>query len=433
MDSKQFTICYCRVSTREQADEGYGLDAQESKCREYIKLYGYEEEVKIYRDEGFSAKNMKRPMLQKMLDDVEKGAVKRVIIYKLDRLSRRVVDTYKIINMINEAKCQLISVMDRLDITTSNGKMVLGILSVIAEWEQNVISERTLDGLAAKASKNQYPFSRVPFGWDKDEDGYLSVNKREAEIVNKIVDLYLEGENLLSISTYLEENYQLHMNSLNSIKDLVKRDINAGIFKYRGKDYPGIFPPIIDAQRHEMAMDAYTHRQINDPERHKYLFHSKVYCMCGELCEQSSTIKKTNNKPFKYFYYVCPSCRRRVNQDRLLSSVSVLLLEHLNREEKTEDISLIHAELEQLEERAQGLADRYFSQEVQEDIYLFSMKEYQKKRTALENEIKVLEMIDAREFFNLEWRERKNLIDRYISSVTYDMVSKVLVKIKFKR
>lgn len=65
MNENQFTICYCRVSSKSQAEEGYGLDAQENKCREYIKLYGYEENIKVYRDEGYSAKNMKRPMLKK--------------------------------------------------------------------------------------------------------------------------------------------------------------------------------------------------------------------------------------------------------------------------------------------------------------------------------------------------------------------------------
>lgn len=200
---------YVRVSTREQAESGFGLDTQIEKCKEYSKLYEFDEKkFELYEDGGYSAKNLNRPAIKRLIEDVKENKIEKIIVYKLDRLSRKVVDVYQLISLFEKQNCTLIAVMDRLDISTSNGKMILGMLSVIAEWEQNVISERTIDGLKGKALKGEYPFSKVPFGWDRMDNGKLVVNESQAKIIRDLSQLYVyDGLSIDELRIYLQMEY----------------------------------------------------------------------------------------------------------------------------------------------------------------------------------------------------------------------------------
>lgn len=368
-----------------------------------------------------------------MIEEIKNGLIKRVIIYKLDRLSRSVVDTYNLINIINKAGCQLIAVMDHLDISTSNGKMIIGMLSVIAEWEQNVISERTLDGLSAKASKGEYPFSNIPYGWNKDCNGLLSVNDEQALILNDMADMYIDGCSMNEISKKIDSKYHILMNDWNQIKRLITREWNIGKFIYREQEFRNVFPPIMDKTKYERILKAYTSKQINDAERFKYLFHSKVYCTCGKPCEQSSSIRKKNNYTHKYFYYVCPECKKRVNQDDLLSNVAFPLLKHSNEYNPDEETIEISKKFDDISDKKAELVDMYLEHEIDASTYIFSISELQNKQKELENQLKVLKTINVREFYKLDWSSKKELIDRHIISVTYDMEMKTVVDIKYKK
>ena len=147
--SKKLRIAvYCRVSSREQALYGYGIDAQKSKIDAYLSLFDVEvEEVNYYIDEGISAKNLNRPEVKRLIKDVKEDKVDAIYIYKLDRLSRSVIDIYNMIEMLIDHKCNLVAVMDNIDINSANGRLFVGILAIIAQWERETIIERTNDGL----------------------------------------------------------------------------------------------------------------------------------------------------------------------------------------------------------------------------------------------------------------------------------------------
>lgn len=208
METKSVAI-YVRVSSREQAINGFGLDVQEEKCRNYIHLFHEKEEEKIliYKDDGYSAKSLNRPMMKKLLYDVELGKIKKIIAYKLDRLSRNVIDTYDLILKLQQYDCDLIAILDNLDITSANGRMFVGMLSVIAQWEREVISERTLDGMQAMAKQGKYPFGKVSYGWVRDKNKYLRIDAVAAEVINKAADLLLVGHSLSYISNFINIQY----------------------------------------------------------------------------------------------------------------------------------------------------------------------------------------------------------------------------------
>ena len=106
----KFVAMYLRVSTFDQAHNGYGLGDQEVQCRKYIDLYFPNDEVKIYKDDGYSAKNLSRPEMKRMLDDVYKRKIHTIVAFKLDRLTRSVIDTYKLIKTVMEYDCSLVAV-----------------------------------------------------------------------------------------------------------------------------------------------------------------------------------------------------------------------------------------------------------------------------------------------------------------------------------
>lgn len=225
---KRIIAMYLRVSTLDQARNGYGLGDQEVQCKKYIDLYYPDDEVEIYKDDGYSAKNLERPEMARMLDDMKKGKIHTIIAFKLDRLTRNVVDTYKLIKQVMAYDCSLVAVVDRLDITSANGRMFVGLLSLISQWEREVISERTIAGLEQMARSGKYPCGgKAPYGWNKTEDGKLVINENEAEIVNYMTDCYIEGYSLKDISKMVFTKYG-YQKSWRHLKELLIRKMNIG-------------------------------------------------------------------------------------------------------------------------------------------------------------------------------------------------------------
>jgi len=147
-------IGYIRVSTADQAKQGFSLDLQGNKITLQADLADYDL-VEIIRDEGHSAKNMKRPGIERVIQMVKAGEVEAVIIYKLDRLTRRVADLDRFIQLLNKKDIALISVKDSIDTKTAAGRMVLNVITAISQWEREAIGERTSDALRLKRSRGE--------------------------------------------------------------------------------------------------------------------------------------------------------------------------------------------------------------------------------------------------------------------------------------
>ena len=240
----KFVAMYLRVSTFDQAHNGYGLGDQEVQCRKYIDLYFPNDEVRIYKDDGYSAKNLSRPEMSRMLQDVYKGKIHTVVAFKLDRLTRSVIDTYKLIKTVMEYDCSLVAVVDRIDISSANGRMLVGILSVISQWEREVISERTVAGLEQMVRSGKYPYGgRDPFGWTRDKN-VLKIVPEEADIIKDMTQKYVyEGYGIDDLRIYLEKTYGMKKKWY-FIRNCLINKRNIGIFEYRGVEYDDVVPAI---------------------------------------------------------------------------------------------------------------------------------------------------------------------------------------------
>lgn len=146
-------IGYARVSTDEQAMYGYGLDAQESKLREHARRAGAE--MVVMRDEGISGKTLERPALMRALAKVASGEADGLVVAKLDRLTRSVIDFAMLLEWFTVAGALLVALDFDLDTSTPSGRLVATIMAGVAEWERGVIAQRTRDGLAAARAQGR--------------------------------------------------------------------------------------------------------------------------------------------------------------------------------------------------------------------------------------------------------------------------------------
>ena len=200
------TAIYCRVSTEEQATEGFSIHAQKDKLTKYANINDWDI-VDYYIDDGISGKNLtERPEVSRLIEDVKKGKIKNVLIYKLDRLTRSVKDLIYLIELFDKNNCTFNSQTEKIDTSNAVGRMFVKIIGIFAEFERENLAERVTLGYEQKTREGNYTNCNGVFGYDYIVGkGKLKINKNEAEYVRKIYNWYLEGESMLKIAKKLKD------------------------------------------------------------------------------------------------------------------------------------------------------------------------------------------------------------------------------------
>lgn len=162
------TVGYVRVSTQEQATNGVSLDAQEARIVAYCTALGWQVS-EVIRDAGESAKSLKRPGISRILEGVRGGTVGRVVILKLDRVTRSTRDLANLLDTFAKADASLVSVSESLDTLSAAGRLVVNMLGVVAQWEREAIGERTASALAHKR-QHRRAYGITPFGFVREGD-----------------------------------------------------------------------------------------------------------------------------------------------------------------------------------------------------------------------------------------------------------------------
>ena len=204
MFERKKACIYTRVSTDEQARTGYSLEEQERMCKAAIESKGWEY-IGTYSDPGVSGRTMARAGLQKMLAGIEAKEIEAVVVYKLDRLSRKQKDTMMILeDVILPNDTALISLNETLDTSTPWGRGMIGILCAFNQMESETIAQRTKMGREAKAAKGGYAGGKPPIGY-RSVNGELEIVPEEAEIVRYVFKRRAEGGTLLGITKELND------------------------------------------------------------------------------------------------------------------------------------------------------------------------------------------------------------------------------------
>jgi len=200
------TGIYMRVSTEDQAKDGFSIHAQREKLSSYANINDWEI-VDYYVDEGISAKNIKdRPDINRLINDVKEGKINNVLVYKLDRLTRSVKDLISLIELFEQYNCTFSSVTEKLDTSNAVGRMFIKIIGIFAEFERENLAERVSFGYEQKTREGNYTNTNGVNGFDYIVGkGDLVVNEQEKDIVNRIFNMYLEGNSMLKIAKILNQ------------------------------------------------------------------------------------------------------------------------------------------------------------------------------------------------------------------------------------
>lgn len=196
------TVGYVRVSSSDQAQLGVSLDAQEARIAAYAAAMGWELS-EIVCDAGESAKSLKRPGISKILVGVSGRTIGRVIILKLDRLTRSMRDLSNLLEVFAKADTSLVSVSESLDTQTAGGRLVVNMLGVVAEWERLAIGERTSLALAHKRRSQIVYCGKVPFGFRRQGKKLIPVLSQQRALA-EVRAMYAAGASLRQIAAKLE-------------------------------------------------------------------------------------------------------------------------------------------------------------------------------------------------------------------------------------
>lgn len=255
---------YVRVSTTNQAEEGYSIEEQKDKLSSYCNIKDWSI-YNIYTDGGFSGSNTERPALEKLIKDAKKKKFDTVLVYKLDRLSRSQKDTlYLIEDIFLENNIDFVSLLENFDTSTPFGKAMVGILSVFAQLEREQIKERMQLGKLGRAkSGKSMMWAKVAYGYDYHiGTGEMTVNPWQSITVRSIYDWYLSGKSITKIRDALNENYPKSPAwSYRIVRQILCNPVYCGYNQYKGEVYKGNHEPIVSKKVFDKVQEELKVRQ----------------------------------------------------------------------------------------------------------------------------------------------------------------------------
>ena len=452
---------YIRVSTFDQAREGFSLREQEERLKEFCKFKRYNI-YKVYQDAGISAKNDKRPAYQEMIEDVKKGNINVIVALKLDRLTRSVYDIEKLMKFVNDYECDIDCMADESNTTTSNGRMVMRIMTSVSQNEIEKCSERTKFGMAG-AIKNGHIPNRTGLGF-KRENKKLVPDPLTKDIIVRIFDLYLEGKSHQAIANiYNKEKVLGKTNWYDStIQKILSNELYKGDY-VNGKRtkhptyYENVIEPIVSKEKWKSCQYQKLRNARHYERTATYLFTNKLKCSkCGNFLGGHATTK-TNGK--KYYYYKCNTCKTYFNEIDIEKELKAFMLELAKQddlinnyytpfiksklEDKTEDYK---KEIKDLDKQLDRIKTAYikgvvkledFDKEIKHIEYQKSdLEKRQKEQKQYENlsftlnDLLIIQDMQEIEFYtnpdvlnnwsNKSKEDKQKIIGKYIDNITIE-------------
>ena len=442
---RKLIAIYCRVSTEEQSENGYSIDEQERLLEEWCKKMGYVI-YKCYSDRGISGKNIKdRPALKELLSDAKAGKFDMVISWKINRVSRKLEDVLKIVNLLEKNNITFKSYSEPFETDTPAGRMQFQMMALIGEFERGTIAQNVKMGMIAKAKSGNWCGGRV-LGYDlvpnnspeeeKKGKNKLEINEKEAEIVRFIFNEYSKGKGYKAITNKMNKlGYKTKKGnnfSVGSIRDILTNPVYIGEIRYNvrqnwsEKRRRNINPnPIRVKGKHEAIIDRELWDKVQLILESKKGKPSRIYDgeypLTGILrcpkCGAGMVISRTTNtladgtkKRIAYYCCgnwknkgtsVCNSNTIRVDKaneyvfkkiEELVSNEAMIkaVVKNINKERKDKVkpakrlLGDIDKELEKLDKRKRKIFEAY-----EDDI--LTKEEFQTRKNELNEKIRILE------------------------------------------
>jgi DNA invertase Pin-like site-specific DNA recombinase len=314
-DPKMSKRSRCAIYTRKSSEEGLNmefnsLDAQREACEAYIasqKAEGWAAVRERYDDGGYSGGSLERPALKQLLQDVEAGLIDVIVVYKIDRLSRSLVDFTRLVDVFDRNNVTLVSVTQSFNTTTSMGRLTLNILLSFAQFEREVIGERIRDKFAASRKRGMWMGGFVPMGYDV-KDRKLVINKTEAATVRMIFERFVTFGSATTLTRVLRAEGVTNKRGKPIDKGFIYKIINNRVYLgeavHKGTSYPGEHEAIISQELwngvHAILKENAQDRRSKNRKRSSALLRGLIYTATGAAMTPTYTRKGDR----LYHYYV---------------------------------------------------------------------------------------------------------------------------------
>ena len=373
---------YIRISTLNQAENGESLDLQKERLSSYAQSQGWEI-TEVYEDAGLSGGSSNRPAFQKLIGDAKQKKFDVVLVYKIDRLSRSILDFHQTMKIFQENNISFVSLTQQFNTSTSTGRLMLNILVDFANFEREINVDRAIDSFLGRFYKGLHS-GQTPFGYKRENGNNLVIHPEQSEVVKKIFSLANQGIS----SRKIAKEVQL---GVDRVKTILDNPIYAGYLAprkdkhgYHEQDFTkwvkGTHEAIISLDLFFLVQKKYKRGQRST--KHTAIFQKLIYC---PYCKHNYSFYARKNKKIKYFYTCIPlvadgvHCYRKIDEDFLEN----LLMENIGKvfitsiSDNTDEID-IEKEIKRIDSKIDKVLDL--------DIETLSVDKIKKKIKLLQQE-----------------------------------------------
>jgi len=425
------TGIYVRVSTEEQAQEGYSIRAQEQKLKDFARIKDWSI-YKIYADEGISGKDITgRPAINEMIADIQSGHVKNVVVYKIDRLTRSTADLIYLVDLFNQYGCAFNSLSESIDTQTASGRMFLKIIGIFAEFERENIIERVKLGLEKKVKEGYSLCSRTAsYGYTREDGEKIqTINEAEAQVVKDVFDMYVnKGMSLMAIAKHMnilkvptKENAAWNCTTVRRILTNanlignVRHHITDGTADF---EYDGLHEAIVSEELFDEAQKILAKNKkvskTKKPREENY-FSGFLMCeKCGKKLLTHGIYKKAEDGSKSYIGgYLCPNRQfkacdatgmshnkvEKAFQDYIdqISTFNVsdkieLQEQERQRQDQLTQITAYQEKLRQLDTKEREIMNKYVDNEIEFEDYTSMKNRIRNDKQFVQSELDKLQM-----------------------------------------
>ena len=413
---------YARESTREQAEDGFNLDEQERRIREYLDVYyeGRDYQFDMMREEGASGKSLCRPQMSELITRVENGNVDILIIHNLDRLTRNLADLQDLLDLFERMGVKLISIKENVETQTIQGKVFISIIVLIAQWEEDIIADRTRRGMQESARQGNYAKPKVPFGYyrNPDDTHKLLIDQEQAEVIRFIfTSIANKNQTPFTIAKKLRKEKVFNRKWTDAtVLAIVQNRAYYGTFAWHQEMYADHTPAIVDEELWNKANANATGKEYRS---FRYIFKNKIWCKCcGCLCDHTSTTKRNGTT---YLYYYCPGCRTYMNENKILHFMGDSLDDMVHNHRIYDELRKPYRKYCRINVEMKELIYDFAFRSLNPDYYHQMMEKYSKEKGELKSKIFPRKEEILMYKFHAEGKEEQEfLVNKYIDKINVD-------------
>src|SRR5690625_534963 len=443
---------YVRVSTEEQANEGYSISAQKERCSKFVDSQGDWSITKVYADPGHSAKNLKRPAMQQLLQDIKLDVFDVVVVYRLDRMVRSVLDLHNLLGTFEKHNVKFKSVTEVFDTTTAMGKFFITIVGAMAEWERDNLSERVSMGMEQLAREGNWKGGVVGYGHDRI-DGKMVIIEEEAQVIRNMYDWYInEGFSDRKISHRLNDmgitTRQGALWTEGKIRSIMRSKRNIGVLEYgvrvnkdRAFDVPGVYEPIIDEKTYELSLKIRKARNKNHGRQATSNYYFSGHLRCARCGGAFKGIKKKSYKKYRCINSLNKQCdfgwiEETIIDHQFVKEIRDLIKAPKNlKEDNVNDHDIkksksIKRELNKIAERRKKWQYAWASDMLSDSDFQLRMEEEKKKESEYQKQLSQIdhqknneisdEIIPTLKDVSKNWNELSDIEKKQLIQITLD-------------